>query len=202
MSKPISPFDLEKAKIDPLFISAWEITDISICDKILSAFVKDIEADAKALIRNDKDHWIYEKTKTTLFSEEVVSLERQTKKDYCDFLTTCYRDYIQEWPFLRSLEHVIKMSSFNITNYCGEQHLKGINMCRDLTNLNHFFVYATFLNDCEGKTSIQFRHYDLEIQSQKGLTLIWPADWIHAHTLNTANAEESYILTGCLEISI
>jgi len=39
-------------------------------------------------------------------------------------------------------------------------------------------------------------HYDLEIQPRKGLTLIWPAEWTHAHKGNLLNVDSKYIVTG------
>lgn len=199
MLKTIRRFELTPLKVNPLFIGAWAIEDISTCDKIVSAFDKDIATNAKVLTCDDEDNGISNKTRISLSSGEIECLELETVKDYRDFLKCCYKDYTYEWPFLQSMANSIQMSSFEVTKYSKGQHLERVNMCRSLTSLDQFFVYTTFLNDCKGQSSIHFRHYDLEIQSQKGLTLIWPADWIHAHTLNTANAEEMCILTGWLE---
>ena len=56
----------------------------------------------------------------------------------------------------------------------------------------------TYLNDVDIKDggSTFFSHYGLEIQPRKGLTLIWPAEWTHAHKGNLLKADSKYIITG------
>ncbi len=56
----------------------------------------------------------------------------------------------------------------------------------------------TYLNDVdiEGGGSTFFTHYDLEVQPRKGLTLIWPSEWTHAHRGNILNQDSKYIITG------
>lgn len=46
----------------------------------------------------------------------------------------------------------------------------------------------TYLNDVKEGGSTYFSHYDLEIEPRKGLTLIWPAEWTHAHRGNILKA--------------
>ena len=54
----------------------------------------------------------------------------------------------------------------------------------------------TYLNTVREGGSTYFNHYDLEIQPQKGLTLIWPADWTHTHRGLVSQTKEKYIITG------
>ena len=59
----------------------------------------------------------------------------------------------------------------------------------------------TYLNDVEKGGSTFFKHYDLEIYPQKGVTLIWPAEWTHAHKGNKIISGSKYIITGWMNIS-
>ena len=43
----------------------------------------------------------------------------------------------------------------------------------------------TYLNNVEEGGSTYFKHYDIEIEPQQGLTLIGAAEWTHAHKGNT-----------------
>ena len=56
----------------------------------------------------------------------------------------------------------------------------------------------TYLNNVEDGGSTYFSHYDLDIKPQKGLTIIWPAEWTHAHKGNVINTGSKYIITGWL----
>jgi hypothetical protein len=52
----------------------------------------------------------------------------------------------------------------------------------------------TYLNDLDsGHTD--FLHYDISIKPEKGKTLIWPAEWTHAHRGQEV-LENKYIITG------
>ncbi len=50
----------------------------------------------------------------------------------------------------------------------------------------------TYLNDIEDGGSTYFSHYDLGIKPLKGLPLIWPAEWTHAHKGNVINRFQIY----------
>ena len=55
----------------------------------------------------------------------------------------------------------------------------------------------TYLNDVgsdDGGTTVT--HYNLEIQPKRGLTLIWPAEWTHAHKGSVLRKNSKYIMTG------
>ena len=56
----------------------------------------------------------------------------------------------------------------------------------------------TYLNDVspEDGGSAIFTHYGLELQPQKGQTLIWPAEWTHAHKGSILKGNSKYIITG------
>jgi len=57
-------------------------------------------------------------------------------------------------------------------------------------------VYMTYLNDIEEGGGTEFFHQSLQIKPEKGLTLIWPADWTHTHRGICAPNEYKYIITG------
>jgi hypothetical protein len=42
----------------------------------------------------------------------------------------------------------------------------------------------------------QFFHQGLTIKAEKGLTLIWPADWTFVHRGQVSNTKEKWIITG------
>ena len=42
----------------------------------------------------------------------------------------------------------------------------------------------------------RFTHYDLSIKPEIGKTLIWPAEWTHAHAGEVLKSGVKYIITG------
>jgi hypothetical protein len=54
----------------------------------------------------------------------------------------------------------------------------------------------TYLNDVYNGGETEFYHQQLKVKPQKGLTLIWPADWTYTHRGIVAPDEEKIIVTG------
>jgi hypothetical protein len=54
----------------------------------------------------------------------------------------------------------------------------------------------TYLNDVKDGGATHFVHQDLSVQPEKGKTLIWPAEWTHAHLGNVVNSGSKTIVTG------
>ena len=54
----------------------------------------------------------------------------------------------------------------------------------------------TYLNDVTDGGETEFLHQGLKVQPQKGLTLIWPADWTHTHRGVASPTQEKAIVTG------
>jgi hypothetical protein len=54
----------------------------------------------------------------------------------------------------------------------------------------------TYLNDVTDSGETEFLHQQLKIKPEKGLTLIWPADWMFTHRGVASLTQEKYIATG------
>jgi hypothetical protein len=57
-------------------------------------------------------------------------------------------------------------------------------------------VFMTYLNTIHSGGETEFMFYKLKIKPEKGLTLVWPAGWTHAHRGLPAPTAEKIILTG------
>ena len=101
--------------------------------------------------------------------------------------------------FLTTFAEKLQISSFNLQRYQSGQHYQNLHTERSsLATLHRVFAWMTYLNDVDQEDggSTLFSHYDLAIQPRKGLTLIWPAEWTHAHKGNVLRANNKYIITG------
>ena len=60
----------------------------------------------------------------------------------------------------------------------------------------------TYLNDDFEGGGTFFSHYDLKITPITGKTLIWPAEWTHAHRGEIVTKGSKFIITGWLNIPL
>ena len=60
-------------------------------------------------------------------------------------------------------------------------------------------VFMTYLNDVEDGGETEFYYQKLRVKPEKGKTLIWPADWTHAHRGLTSKSQSKFIVTGWYE---
>ena len=71
-----------------------------------------------------------------------------------------------------------------------------------IDTLHCILAWMTYLNDVVEGGTTYFEYYDLEIKPRKGLTLIWPAEWTHAHKGNVLHSGSKYIVTGWMDLCI
>lgn len=57
-------------------------------------------------------------------------------------------------------------------------------------------VYLTYLNDVTDQGETEFYHQKIKIKPEKGLTIIWPADWTFTHRGIASPTQDKYIFTG------
>ena len=88
------------------------------------------------------------------------------------FIVTTYSSGLFRW-FFESLD----IGSFNLQRYHASQHFKKIHTERaGLSSLHRVFAFMTYLNDVD-EGDLRYLAIMGEIQPQKGLTLLWPAEW-------------------------
>ena len=191
--------ELDKSQLTPNFIGSW-VMETLICDQIIAYYEK------------NKEKQIQGST-----GRGIISLETKNRRDisispkeldlkgneifnkYFENLFEFYKDYNKQWPFLASIVSSLDIGSFNIGKYIKGQHFQKIHTERaSLGSLHRLLAFMTYLNDVEDGGSTYFLHYNLDIKPKKGLTIIWPAEWTHAHKGNMVNSGSKYIITGWL----
>ena len=75
-------------------------------------------------------------------------------------------------------------------------HVWHIEHGKGFDNEPRAFVFSVYLNDVEDGGETYFEHYDLKIKPEIGKTLIWPAEWTHAHKGEVLKSGLKYIVTG------
>ena len=187
---------------NPNFIGSWTIEPISICDDLISYFELNTPKQKSGVIGSGLNLDIKDSVDITIKPKEIILPGNEAFKSYFDQLFECYKNYVEDWTFLNQISERLEIGSFNLQRYKPGQHFKNIHTERlSLDHLHRIFAFMTYLNDVEEGGSTYFSHYDLEIQPRKGLTLIWPAEWTHAHRGNILNAGKKYIITGWINFT-
>ena len=178
------------------FIGCW-VLNKKICEKIIK-FYEDNLGDVKQGEAGSKVN------KDVKLSEDISILPKDLKDekykvmvDYMRLLKECYVDYLEQWPNLKNLFTTVECSAFNIQKYYPGGHFKKYHMERtNIINSSRIFAWMTYLNEVEDGGNTDFLYYNLSIEPEVGKTLIWPAEWTHAHRGNIVNEGVKYIITG------
>ena len=59
----------------------------------------------------------------------------------------------------------------------------------------------TYLNNDDDSGTTNFEYYDIKVKPEIGKTLIWPAEWTHAHTGSILKSGTKYIITGWIQFA-
>ena len=182
---------------NPNFIGSWNIEPMLICDDLISYFELNLAKQKSGVSSGGLNLDKKDSIDISINPKDIILPGNEAFKAYFDQLLECYKNYVEEWTFLDKISERLEISSFNLQRYKTGQHFKEIHTERSsLETLHRIFAFMTYLNDVQEGGSTYFSHYDLEIQPRKGLTLIWPAEWTHAHRGNILKTGSKYIITG------
>ena len=187
------------------FIGCWKIENSNLFEQIINFFEKNPKLQNKGFVAENVDDKIKKTTDITIDPIDLKKEEYYFFNNYFDELYKCYNDYREQWPFLSKTINTLDIPSFNVQRYNPGDHFSQTHCERDTTKYMHrVFAWMTYLNDVNSENgSTKFTHYDIKIQPERGKTLIWPAEWTHAHSGEILKFETKYIITGwmCFPVS-
>ena len=194
---------LSSPNLNPTFIGSWIIEPPSLSDDLINYFESNIDKQITGLAGKRLNKNIKDSIDIMIKPKEITLPGNEIFINYFDKLFECYKDYIAIWSFLGDKASKLEIGSFNIQRYKPGQHFKQIHTERNsISSLHRLFAFMTYLNDVEEGGSTYFSHYDLDVKPQKGLTLLWPAEWTHAHRGNILKNGSKYIITGWINFSV
>lgn len=196
--------DLQQPGETPHFIGSWQMEPSSICDDLVRYFDSRQSLQRRGMTGKGLDVASKDTVDLTILPKEVQQPENEVLRRYFEALDTCYKDYLRQWPFFSKMITDLEIGAFNIQRYLTGQHYKKVHTERSgLSSLHRVLAWMTYLDDVEVDAggSTYFSHYDLAVQPAKGLTLIWPAEWTHAHRGNVIKSGTKHIITGWLHFS-
>ena len=189
--------DLQKSNKNPNFIGSWKIDPVSLCDDLISYFELHQESQSKGSTISGVDLNLKNSTDITINPNEINSNGNEIFNKYFRSLFECHKDYLMQWPFLSEIAENIEIGRFNLQRYQRGEHYQKLHTERsNLGSLHRVLAWMTYLNDVEEGGETFFSNYDIEVKPKKGQTLIWPAEWTHAHKGKVIKKGSKYIITG------
>jgi hypothetical protein len=176
-----------------LFIGGWYLDDTSLCDDIVEYHKLAPDKHAGRTGRG-----VVPESKKSTDCDLAVNYELLER--YLASLQLVCNTYMEKYPYCN------KYAPWGITESVPIQHYKPTEgyyvWHSERTHVNtptiaaRHLVFMTYLNDVTDGGQTEFYHQQLKVQPEKGLTLIWPADWTFTHRGITSPTQDKYIVTG------
>lgn len=179
------------------FIGIWNLENDDLCKNITNFFETNIDLQKDGTTGDGKKTELKKTTDINIHPNNLKEEKFVHIKEYIKALHNCYLDYQEQWPFLKDKINTVDIPTFNIQRYNPGDHFSHIHTERSsLNSLHRVFAWMTYLNNVDDGGNTHFTHYDLKIKPEIGKTLIWPAEWTHAHCGEILNSGVKYIITG------
>ena len=196
-TKMITTNEILKKNEDPHFIGAWNIENNDLCTEIINFFEENRDLQRDGVTGSGKNLTIKKTTDIVVNANDLKNIKFKCLNKYINELYKNFRDYQNQWPFLKSLIKEVHIGKFNIQKYSPGGHFAKIHTERSsIVSSHRLFAWMTYLNNVEDGGATNFSHYDIKIKPETGKTLIWPAEWTHAHNGEILNSGVKYIVTG------
>lgn len=187
----------------PHFIGSWFLQPKSLCDDLINFFETQQANQTQGKTAGGLNSESKNSTDLSIRPHDLKLPDHKPVRDYIDALFACHKDYLEQWPFLKSVMPRAEFGSFNIQRYLPGGHFMQVHSERTTLGTSHrVLAWMTYLNDVQDGGATHFVHQDLDVQPQKGKTLIWPAEWTHAHRGNVVNSGTKYIVTGWMNFPL
>ena len=181
------------------FIGSWQMSNYELFDNIIKFFENNSHLHTQGSIDSGVNLAQKKTTDLTIDPIDLKDKNYSIFNDYFDELFKCYNDYKKQWPFVGDNFKSLDIPSFNVQRYLPGEHFAKIHTERSSTSTSHrLFAWMTYLNDLDDNDggATKFEHFNISVKPKKGKTLIWPAEWTHAHSGEVLKQGKKYIITG------
>ncbi len=175
------------------FIGKYKLDDLSICDEIIAFYSasnkKQIGATSKGVDRAVKDSTdVYVNWQNDAIAQKYINALANPTKEYIKEYSYC--DYYSAWGVAEqiNIQHYAPNGGYH--NWHTERSSPAYPIA------TRHLAFMTYLNDVEDGGETEFFYQKTKVKPEKGLTLIWPADWTHTHRGIPSPTQEKYIITG------
>lgn len=183
------------------FIAGWYI-DKKVCDDLVKYFESDPNKkpgvlwwEGKNAVLPELKHSTDLSIKTYNQDIEIINYRNELQK-VCDLYKKKYV-YCDKYQGLWGVVNSWLIQRYNPNEgYFAEHYERNAG-----GSVNRHLVFMTYLNDVTDGGETEFLYQKLKIKPEKGLTIIWGADWTFTHRGITSPTQKKYIATGWYEYS-
>ena len=185
----------------PNFIGSWIIKDTDMCDEIVNFFEANPTYQGAGSIDGGVDESLKKTTDIPIKPKQLEQEKYKIFNTYINNVVNCFNDYKEQWPFLNTIKGM-EIGTFNLQKYSPGGHFSAVHTERASSSTMHrVLAFMTYLNDVEEGGETSFHYYDINVQPKKGKTIIWPAEWTHAHSGGVVKQGCKYIVTGWIQFA-
>ena len=187
----------------PNFIGSWNIENDKLCNEIIKFFEENKSMQRIGITTTGYDPKLKKTTDMVIQPSDLKNKKYSLFNSYFNLLKDCFLDYRNQYPFLKhkffSKTHI---GNFNVQKYNSGDHFSHLHSERvSLDSLHRLFAWMTYLNNVDDSGTTNFEYYDIKVKPEIGKTLIWPAEWTHAHTGSILKSGTKYIITGWIQFA-
>jgi hypothetical protein len=172
------------------FICGWYLDNDTLCDNLIEYHKSQPRVNGETIggyqpeVKNSFD---------------CMLKDPELAKQYYESLQLCVNEYIKTYPWCDQYAAWGVMQDANIQQYepngaFYKWHTERINA--QIPSVSRHLVFMTYLNDITDDGETEFLHQKIKVKPEKGLTLMWPADWTFTHRGVPSPTQEKYIITG------
>lgn len=185
------------------FIGCWTMEKDDLCDGLVDYFKKKAGVQRPGLVGSGViDTSLKQSLDISMTPKVLGKPENGILGKYFEQLNQCFWDYLDEWEFLKTFLDIVHIGLFNIQKYNDGGHFGGLHSERTgLATAHRVLVWMTYLNDVAAGGETEFPHFGLKVKPTRGKTLIWPAEWTHAHRGCVVKRGPKYIITGWMHFA-
>ena len=184
------------------FIGCWNLENNDLCNEIINLFENNKNLQQQGVTDTGKNTKIKKTIVIAVHPNDLKKPKFEILKQYINELHKCFLDYQNQWPFLKTMLKTADIPAFNIQKYSRGDHFSLVHSERTgLGFLHRIFAWMTYLNNVDDGGTTNFEYYGIKIKPEIGKTLIWPAEWTHAHTGSVLKSGTKYIITGWIHFA-
>ena len=187
----------------PNFIGSWNIENDKLCNEIIKFFEENKSMQRVGITATGYDPKLKKTTDMAIQPSDLKNQKFSLFHSYFNLLKDCFLDYRNQYPFLKhKFFDRTHIGNFNVQKYNSGDHFSHLHSERvSLDSIHRLFAWMTYLNNVDDSGTTNFEYYDIKVKPEIGKTLIWPAEWTHAHTGSILKSGTKYIITGWIQFA-